>query len=101
MKNDLIAQKGVCLANSSYLRDYFKLHNVETHLETTLVEVKDNSIVVKDKSGKLSEIEVDNVILAMGYKPHPLTQGVLVGDAKKVGNLRTVIWNAWDVAMRI
>lgn len=101
MKNDLIAQKGVCLANSSYLRDYFKLHNVETHLETTLVEVKDNSIVVKDKSGKLSEIEVDNVILAMGYKPNPLTQGVLVGDAKKVGNLRTVIWNAWDVAMRI
>ena len=28
MKNDLVAQKGVCLANSSYLREWFELHEV-------------------------------------------------------------------------
>ena len=25
----------------------------------------------------------------------------LVGDAEKVGNLRSVIWGAWDVAMKL
>lgn len=26
---------------------------------------------------------------------------IIVGDCKKVGNLRTVIWGAWDVAMKL
>lgn len=34
MKNDLVAQKGVCLANSSYLREWFELHEVPVYLET-------------------------------------------------------------------
>ena len=25
----------------------------------------------------------------------------IVGDAHKVGNLRTVIWQAWDIAMKL
>lgn len=32
MKNDLVAQKGVCLANSSYLREWFELHEVPVYL---------------------------------------------------------------------
>ena len=40
MKNDLVAQKGVCLANSSYLREWFELHEVPVYLETKLKEVK-------------------------------------------------------------
>ncbi len=36
MKNDLVAQKGVCLANSSYLREWFELHEVPVYLETKL-----------------------------------------------------------------
>ena len=43
MKNDLIAVKGVCLANSSYLRDFFALNNVEVHLDTMLSEVTDKA----------------------------------------------------------
>lgn len=32
----------------------------------------------------------------------PREQNVhLVGDADHVGNLRTVIWRAWDVAMKL
>lgn len=102
MKNDIIAQKGVCLANSSYLRDFFKLHNVEIHLETKLSQVKDDGVVVASKDGKEFTIKADSVILALGYKPHPLSQkGLLVGDCKSVGNLRTVIWGAWDIAMSL
>ncbi len=105
MKNDLIAVTGVCLANSSYLRDFFALNKVETHLETKLVSVSDGYVTVMDKDGKKFDIKADTVIRSMGYHPTPALEkssGVyFVGDCKKVGNLRTVVWGAWDVAMKI
>ena len=53
MKNDLIAVKGVCLANSSYLRDYFSAYHVPVHLETSVCEIKENSVIVEDKKANL------------------------------------------------
>ena len=105
MKNDLIAVKGVCLANSSYLRDFFKTNKVPVHLETKLCEVKPHSVELSDKNGIRYELEADSVILSTGYRSNPLAQQDkhvhIVGDAAKVGNLRTVIWQAWDVAMKL
>ena len=107
MKNDLIAQKGVCLANSSYLREWFAWKKIPVYLETTLKEVKDNSIVVKDKEGNEKEIQCDSVISSAGYIPTPLNDIkdgkniYLVGDCLKIGNLRSVIWRAYEVAMKI
>ena len=105
MKDDLIAVKGVCLANSSYLRDFFNANKVPVHLETGLKAINDNGVVVADKSGKEFTISADSVILSVGYRPAPLAQKAknihIVGDAGKVGNLRTVIWGAWDVCMKI
>lgn len=105
MKNDLIAVKGVCLANSSYLRDFFALHQVEVHLNTRLTEVTDQGVLVQNEKGEAFEIPGDTVLLGAGYVPTPLTPAGkhihLVGDCNGVGNLRTVIWRAWDVAMKI
>ncbi len=104
MKNDLVAVKGVCLANTSYLRDYFALHSdqAEVLLETSLKEIKDGAVAVSDKNGNIREIECDTVILSVGYVPHPLDKKAkLVGDCNEIGNLRTVVWRAWDVAMKI
>ncbi|MDD6527030.1 MAG: FAD-dependent oxidoreductase [Oscillospiraceae bacterium] len=105
MKNDLIAVKGVCLANASYLRDFFEAKKVPVYLETKLGEVTDSGIIAVDKSGKQFSIDADDVILSVGYVPTPLAEKSkhvhVIGDADKVGNLRTVIWGAWDVAMKI
>ncbi|MDO5328707.1 MAG: FAD-dependent oxidoreductase [Coriobacteriia bacterium] len=102
MLDDLIKQTGVCLANSSYLREWFELNKVPVHLETTLIEVKDDKIICKNKAGKKFEIECDDVISAAGYVPAPVSdQAYLVGDCKSIGNLRTVIWNAYETAMKI
>ena len=105
MKNDLIAVTGVCLANSSYLRDFFNANKVPVHLETKLDEVYKDGVKVTDKNGKSFKIDADSVILSVGYKPAPLAPKAknvhIVGDAAKVGNLRTVIWQAWDVAMKL
>ena len=54
------------------------------------------------KDGTKESIKGDNVIMSVGYIPSPLDENAkLVGDCKKVGNLRTVIWGAWDVAMKL
>ena len=106
MKDDLVSQKGVCLANSSYLREWFALNKVPTYLETTLKEVKDGSIICTGKDGKDIEIACDSVISCAGYIPAPLTSEkaknvYLVGDCLAIGNLRSVIWRAYEVAMKI
>lgn len=105
MKDDLISQKGVCLANSSYLREWFALHKVPVYLETTLKAVKDGAVVCTGKDGTEFEVACDSVISSAGYVPAPLWEKGkhvhLVGDCKQVGNLRTVIWRAYEVAMAI
>lgn len=105
MKNDLIAVKGICLANASYMRDFFATNKVPVHLETTLSEVLEDGVIAVDKYGKSFKIDADSVIMSVGYKPAPLAEKSkhvhLIGDALAVGNLRTVIWNAWDVAMKL
>ena len=108
MKDDLISQKGVCLANSSYLREWFDLYRVPVYLNTTLKEVWEDCIVCLDSKGKEFTIECDSVISSAGYIPNPLVKENdresnmdYIGDCKKVGNLRTVIWRAYEVAMRI
>ncbi len=138
MKDDLVSQKGVCLANSSYLREWFALHKVPVYLQASLQEVKDGSIVVRQKdsarsigtdagvdnyyacaedanetpvtdgSGDLQiEIPCDSVISSAGYLPTPLGTGrkdknvQFVGDCSHIGNLRSVIWGAYEAAMKI
>lgn len=105
MKDDLVAQKGVCLANSSYLREWFALHKIPVYLETGLKEVKEGSIICSTKDQGDIEIACDSVISSAGYIPTPLVQegkGVhLVGDCNGIGNLRTVIWRAYEVAMEL
>jgi len=105
MKNDLIAVKGVCLANSSFLREMLAYKKAPVYLETTVKEIRPDGATVTDKNGKDFDLTGDSVIVSIGYHPTPLTPASkhvhLVGDADKVGNLRTVIWRAWDVCMKI
>ena len=105
MKEDLIAVTGVCLANSSYLRDFFETNKVPVHLETRLSEIHPDGVTVTGKDGKSFKIAADSVILSTGYKSAPLAPKGgnvhIVGDCAKVGNLRTVIWQAWDVSMKL
>ena len=105
MQDDLVTTPGICLANTSYLRDFFKTNKVPVYLETSVKEIKDGAVTVADKDGKTYDIKADSVILSVGYNPAPIAKKSkkvhIIGDADKVGNLRTVIWGAWDIAMKI
>jgi 2-enoate reductase len=61
--------------------------------------------MVKDKNAIPIKVPADTVILSAGYKPAPVAESgkhvPVIGDAASVGNLRTVIWGAWDVCMKL
>ncbi len=105
MKDDLISQKGVCLANSSYLREWFALHKTPVYLEAYVKEIQDTAVVVKLKDGTEKSIPCDSAISSVGYIPAPIAgkgHGIhVIGDSLKVGNLRSVIWGAYETAMKI
>ena len=107
MQDDLITTPGICLANTSFLRDFFEANKVPVHLETGVRAIEDDGVTVKGKDGVEFKIASDNVILSVGYKPMPLEHNEkdkhihVIGDANKVGNLRTVIWGAWNVCMKL
>ena len=75
MKQDLIAMTGVCLANSSYLRDFFETNKVEVHLETALTEITDKGVTVKGMDGKTFELPADSVIPLAGMSSGRLVVG--------------------------
>lgn len=101
---DLMVSKSLCLANSSYLRDYFKYKKTPVYLESKVIEIDKDKVII-EKDGKQITIKTDSTIRAVGYRPNPLTKSSkhvhVIGDAEKVGNLRTVIWRAWEVAEKI
>ena len=104
-KHDLIVSDKVPLPNSSYLRDFFISNKVPTYLESSVKEIKDDCVVIADKDGNIKEIKADDVIVSVGYVPTPAFDKSkhvhVIGDAKQIGSLRTVIWGAWDVCMKL
>lgn len=104
-KNDLMVASNLSLANTSYLRDYFKTNKVPVYLEAMCKEIKEKSVVILDKDKQEKKLKADSVILSVGYTPNPIAKKSkhvhIVGDALSVGNLRTVIWRAWDVATKL
>ena len=103
---DLVAAQATCLANTSFLRDAMEYHKVPTYLHSTITAIRDGSVTVKGPDGKTFEVECDNVVNGIGFVPTPVggkdnKQVFRVGDCVAIGNLRTVIWRAWDVCMKI
>ncbi len=105
MQDDLITTPGVALANTSFLRDCFKANKVPVYLESKTTEIRKDGVTIATKDGKTIDVPADNVILSVGYRPAPLVEKGkhvhVIGDASKVGNLRTVIWQAWDIGMKL
>ena len=112
--NDLVAAQATCLANTSYLRDAMEYHKVPVYLHSTVTEITDKGCTVKNvQTGETFFVECDNVVNGIGFVPTPVGGKTAsrkvkgretihrVGDCVAIGNLRTVIWRAWGVCMKI
>lgn len=106
MACDVITSKGICMANSQCLRDLLRFYKVPVYLESTVKEVGKDYVIVNTKDGE-KRINVDTVITSVGYNPNPLVNEDkekhihVIGDASKVGNLKSVIWAAYDLAYKL
>ena len=102
---DLVPAQNVCLANASFLRDMMEYKNVPVYLESTITEIGDGYVIVRRKDGSTEKVECDNVVNGIGFVPTPIGEKARnvhrVGDCVAIGNLRTAIWRAWDVCMKI
>lgn len=106
MTDDLIKALGICAANSGCLRDLLRYYKVPVYLESTLREICDNQVVIQTTEGEKT-IDCDSVVLSVGYVPGtPLAKEAsehvhILGDVAKVGNLKSVIWGAYDLAFSL
>lgn len=83
--------------------------DIQIMTNTKLWEVREHSIIVKNKHA-LQELEVDTVVLAVGYKPKQalydelISQGkeaYLVGDAVAAGKIFDAIHTAYRTGIKL
>ena len=104
MQDDILKIQGLSAANSEFLREVIRYYGIGVRLSSTLKEIRSDGVVVTAASGE-EFIPADTVILSVGYNSFvPFDETVknknvhVIGDAKRVGNLLTVIEQAYQVA---
>ena len=99
----------VPLPNAMYLNDFFAAHKTSILTDTKIKAVTDEGAVVEGADGEKT-LPADTVIMAVGFKPNPSLAGDYVGkgcevyrigDERKVGNILTAVWDAYEVAHNI
>ena len=101
--------KDVEILTMANFREMFCQYDIETMTGSTLVEI-DSSGVVLWKDGRHRKVKVDNVVLALGFKPDMNKpeefQGVAkrsftIGDARSVGKLMEAIHSGFSAGFYI
>lgn len=107
MMDDLIKVLGVSAANSTMLRQLLKYHKIPVHLESKLKAYENGMVIIETKTGDV-KIPADSIITAIGYHAgtalitdKPAKNVHILGDASAVGNLKTAIWQANDLAISL
>ncbi|SFD14141.1 FAD-dependent oxidoreductase [Clostridium uliginosum] len=106
----MIAGNPVPHANRIMLIDLLKMHKVKVLTNKYVYEIKEKSIVVADNKHKKSEVDAENVVLAVGYASDTklydklrdkVPELYLIGDARKAANILNAVWDAYEVARNI
>jgi len=108
MQDDILKILGLSAANSNMLREIIRYYNIGVYTSATLSEIRENGVTVATVEGE-KFIPADSVILSVGYDPFvpfetdkPGGRNIhVIGDASKVGNLMSVIEQAYDVAYKL
>ncbi len=107
MMDDILNVPNLCAANGNMLREIIRCYNIPVYTGCKTSAVAPDSITLEGKNGKTQTLPIDSIVTSIGYIPGtPLAEkdgGKLhiIGDAAKVGNLMTVIWQAYDLACKL
>ena len=100
------------MANSTMLRELLRFHEVPAYLNATAESITDDSLVINTAEGRKT-IPADSVILSVGYTPDKhfepadkkkrtsSPQLFFIGDCDKVGSLKTVVKQAYELVQKI
>jgi 2-enoate reductase len=103
----------ILYANRVVLLKLMDLHKVEVLTNTSLIEVGDAGITVKQKDLKTSEISCETVVMSVGMKPErelqeslikelpEIAETYIIGDSKEPRRIQEAIWDAYFVACAI
>ena len=112
MQEDILQVPGLCASNSNMLREIIRYYEIPVLTETALQGIETEGgfgVLVKDKDGNVKKLPADSCILSVGYVPDrsleeklkeagvPEEKIHLIGDANEVGNLMSVIREAWQL----
>ena len=129
MTDFLVGARGICMANSTMLRELLRFHKVPTYLNSTVDSITDEGVLVNTPDGQVT-VPADTVIMSVGYSPdkrfdphggegeklvkenrvkdfvnsYSGSKGsdvFFVGDCDQVGSLRTVIKQAYELVQKI
>ena len=106
MQDDILKVMGLSAANSNMLREIIRYYGIPVHVSTALQGIREGEVLAKEESGEVLHLPADSVILSVGYVPDAaLGEGDprvhVLGDAHKVGNLMSVIYEAYDIAYKL
>ena len=92
------------------LRDLLDYYKVEIKTGNKIVAVNDTGAVIEDNDGVQTTVPADDVVFCIGLKPnYSLREELMysgievfeVGDGKQVGNIRTAVADAYEIARKI
>ena len=93
----------LCAANSNMLREIIRFYEIPVYTSAKIVKITDDEVTI-EVEGEEKVLKADTVIKSIGYNDQGLESNDkfhVIGDADKVGNLKDVIWTAYDLANRL
>ena len=118
MTEHLVGARGICMANSTMLRELLRYHEIPSYLCSSVESIGDRDARIRTADGIIT-VPADTVIMSVGYVPDRTfakksgKRSVLpartssgariyyVGDCDKVGRLKTVIKQAYELVQKI
>ena len=115
MTEHLVGARGICMANSTMLRELLRYHNVPAYLNSVIESITDDGAVIRTPDG-LKTIPADLVVLSVGYTPDSRFKSAegkkaqktaggapvyFVGDCDRVGSLKTVVKQAYELVQTL
>lgn len=92
------------------LRDLLDYYKVDIRTGNKIVAVNDEGAVIEDKAGVQTTISADDVVFCIGLRPNTSLRDELmysgievfeVGDGVNIGNIRTAVADAYEIARKL
>lgn len=107
-KSDILEGRFLSAANSNMLRQILKDYQIPVYTDANITVINEDGLEF-EKDGETTVVAAESIITAVGYIPGKTIPECLegkdnvhiIGDAKEVGSLLNVVWDAYDIALAL